>query len=249
MKLLIKILGILIVLLLVAVFLVGYFLDGIVKKGIETAGPKIAKVDVKLDGVNISLLSGSGSIHGLVVGNPEGYKTPQALKVNDARLVLKPSSLASSKLVIKELHLRDPEITIEGGMKDNNLTKIQANVEAFAAGEKSDPNAPKKILQVDDFLVSGAKVHIAFSLFGDKPKTISIPDIHLTNLGQGEDGITPGELAKRFSTEVTKGVLAAIPAAIADLGKGVTDAAKGLGKEAGKSVEKVTKGIGELFKK
>ena len=57
------------------------FLNGIVKKGVETAGPMITKVDVKLDGANISIFSGSADLKGLFVGNPPGYTTDSAIKV------------------------------------------------------------------------------------------------------------------------------------------------------------------------
>jgi hypothetical protein len=51
---------------------VGLFLDTAVKRGVETVGPMLTKVDVKLDSVNLSLLSGGGKLKGLFVGNPSG---------------------------------------------------------------------------------------------------------------------------------------------------------------------------------
>jgi len=56
-----------VVLIVLAALAVHFFLDDAVKRGVETIGPKITKVDVKLDGVSISLLSGSGKIKGLLV--------------------------------------------------------------------------------------------------------------------------------------------------------------------------------------
>ena len=73
-KILIGALVVVVILIVVAVIGVSVFLDGAIKKGVETIGPEIAKVDIKLDGVSLSILSGSGSVKGLVVGNPEGYK-------------------------------------------------------------------------------------------------------------------------------------------------------------------------------
>ena len=56
MKRLLKILAAVVILLIVGMLLLGFFLDSLVKKGVETAGPKIAKVDVKLDSVKLSIL-------------------------------------------------------------------------------------------------------------------------------------------------------------------------------------------------
>ena len=78
----------LIVLVILGVLGVSLFLDKGVKEAIETIGPKITKVDIKLNSVSLSLLSGSGSLKGLIVGNPQGYKTPHAISVGEASLAL-----------------------------------------------------------------------------------------------------------------------------------------------------------------
>ena len=65
------------------------------------------------------------------------------------------------------------EVTYEGGLGGNNLSKILDNVNAAAGGTKTDdPNAPKdkkpgKKLQVDEFVVTGAKVKVVTG--GDSP--------------------------------------------------------------------------------
>ena len=110
-KLVIRILIGLMVLLVLGVLAVSFFLDGIVKRGIETVGPMLTKVDVKLDAVSLSLLSGSGKIKGLVVGNPEGFKTPSAIQVGKASLALQPGSVFGDKVIIKSILVQAPEIT------------------------------------------------------------------------------------------------------------------------------------------
>ena len=70
------------------------------------------KVQVKLDSVNLSLLSGSGKVQGLIVGNPEGFKTPQAISVGAASLALQPASLLADKIVVESINVQAPEITV-----------------------------------------------------------------------------------------------------------------------------------------
>src|SRR6187549_3776815 len=113
-KLIIRILIGLVILLILAVVAVGLFLDGAVKKGVETVGPMLTKVDVKLDSVSLSILFGSGKIKGLVVGNPEGFKTPNAIKMGTARVSIAPGSVFSDKIVVKSIRVEAPEITYEG---------------------------------------------------------------------------------------------------------------------------------------
>jgi uncharacterized protein involved in outer membrane biogenesis len=251
-KLIVRVGIAIVVLIIVAALAVHLFLDGAVKRGVETVGSKITKVDVKLAGVNISVLSGSGKIKGLVIGNPEGFKTASAIQVGSAHLALKPTSVLSEKIIIHSINLEGPEITLEGGLGGNNLSKLLDNIDSVASTEDKSTTksqtAPKKI-QVDDFRITGAKVHVALTELGGKSETVTIPEIHLTNLGTGADGITPAELSKRVIQEIVQESRKAATKLIADIGKGAVDLGKNLGTNATGTVEKATKGIGDLFKK
>jgi hypothetical protein len=249
-KLILRLLIALVVLVILAVAGVAFFLDSAIKKGVETVGPQIAKVDIRLDGVSLSLLSGSGKIKGLVVSNPEGYKTPHAISVGSASLAVSPGSVFSDKVVIKSIRVESPEIYYEGGLGGDNLRKILDNVTASTASATTEPAAksdqPAKKLQVDDFVITGAKLKISIKGTDGFAAPIPLPDIHFTNLGQGPEGITAGELTKKVFTELTASVAKNAAGAIADLGKGAVDSAT---KTATESVNKATKGITDLFKK
>jgi hypothetical protein len=253
-KILIGGLIVVVILIVVAVIGITLFLDGAIKKGVETVGPKITKVDIKLDGVSLSIFSGGGSIKGLVVGNPEGYKTPHAISVGTASLSLKPGSLLSDKIVVNSIRVEAPEIIYELGSGGNNLRQILANVEAATGGgteaaPAESEAAPGKKIQVNDFVITGAMVKVSATMLGGAAAPIPLPDIHLTNLGTGTDGITAADLTKRVMQEVTQAVAKAVAGAVTDLGKGATDLTKDAGKTATESVEKATKSVTDLFKK
>jgi uncharacterized protein involved in outer membrane biogenesis len=257
-KILVRICIVLVVLVVVAALAVHFFLDGAVKKGVETVGPKLTKVDVKLDGVHLSLLGGSGKIKGLVMGNPDPYKTPHSISVGTAALSLKPGSLLSDKLVIKSINVEAPEITFEGGLTGNNLSKILANLNEATSGAggtnvagatpKEQKKANKK-LEVDDFTITGAKLTANITDLGGKSLTIPLPTIHLSNLGTGPDGITVAELTKQVISAIEKESIKAVSSSSANIGKAAESLTKGLGKDTGGAVSNVTQGIGNLFKK
>jgi uncharacterized protein involved in outer membrane biogenesis len=252
-KLLIRISIAVVILLILGVMAVCLSLDSAVKRGIETVGPMLTKVEVKLDSVNLSLLSGGGKIKGLVVGNPAGFKAASAIQVGSASLSLQPGSVFSDKVIIKSINLQAPEITFETDLKGNNLSKILANVQAATGGsDNSNQNAAGKSgkkLQVDDFLISGAKVHVSVTTLGGASATVPLPEIHLTGLGQGPDGITPAELTKVVLQEIEKAAVQVASTSVADLGKNAASLTKGLGGTATGATDKVTKGLGGLFKK
>ena len=139
-KNLLRIAIVLVVLMVVAVVVMGSMLNKALITGVETAGPMITKVDVELADADLSLLSGTGDLHGLRLGNPEGYSMPSAIEVGSASLSIKPASLLADKLVIRHIRLESPVITFEGGLKGNNLNDIVKNVreELPKTSEKPD---------------------------------------------------------------------------------------------------------------
>ncbi len=256
-KLLLRAAIALVVLIILGVIAIGLFLDGAIKRGVEKVGPMVTKVPIKLDSVSLSLLSGSGTVKGLVVGNPEGYKTPSAIQVGAASLALQPGSLFSDKVVIHSVNVQGPEVTFETDLKGNNLSKILANVQSTTGGGQTAPAQPKETqpkgaqrkLQVDDFTINGAKLHVSVTALGGKSATVSLPQIHLTGLGQGPEGITAAELTERVLRELEKVAAQAASGAVADLSKQAAELTQGLGTNATGAIEKATKGLGDLFKK
>jgi uncharacterized protein involved in outer membrane biogenesis len=234
--------GVLVVILAV-VIIAGFFVGDIIKAGMETIGPKVTQTSLTVNSVNVSVLTGSGGVKGLIVGNPAGFKSTNAISVGKAAVSVAPFSVLGDKIVIKSVEVREPEINFDGNpFGANNLQKIMDNVSAFTGGPEDKtadtnapvkPGAPKpaKKLQVDDFLIVGAKVHFNGVI-------LPLPDIHLANLGQGPDGITPAALIKEVLGQVTS---ASLKAVVASAG----DASKAIGGEA----SKLGKSLGGLFKK
>lgn len=242
--------GVLVV-VIIGVICVGLFLDTLVKRGIETVGPMVTKVEVKLDGVSLSLWSGSGKIKGLFVGNPEGFKTPSAIQVGKASLVLQPSSVFANKVIIKSISVEAPEVTFETDFKGNNLSKLLANLESTTGGESGSQPAQTKAgkkLEVDDFLIRDAKLHVNVTTLGQST-TVPLPEIHLTGLGTGPDGITAAELTKRLIQAIEKEAVQASSGAVANLTKNASGLTKDASKAASGAVDKLGQGVGDLFKK
>jgi len=250
----------LVVLLVLTVLVVGLFLDKAIKRGVETWGPRLTKVDVRLQSASLSLLSGSGSIKGLMVGNPPGFTTPSAIQVGTASLSLEPRSLLSDKIVVRSIIVQGPEITFETDLKNNNLKKILANVQETTGGGTKEPAKPQepgqpkeakptKKLQVDDFIISGGRVHVALTGLGGQSATIPLPDIHLQSLGQGPEGITPGELAKLVLEAVEKGATQAAAGNVTDIGKAAINFSKDPNQAGSNALNSVSKGLGNLLKK
>lgn len=240
------------------------FLGTAIKKGVETVGSQLTKTDIRLEEVKLSLLSGRGEIRGLVVGNPKGYKTDMAMTLGNAKLSLAPTSLLSDKVIIRSFVAEAPEITFEGGFKDNNLSKILDNVKSVTRdaskkkskepkskpetkGETKAPGQTK--LQVDELLMSGAKLHVSLSGMGGTAMVLPLPNIELRNLGQGEEGITVAELVQEILKQVSERSAKVVVDTAADPRKAAADALDQVTKELPDAVGKAVNEIGDLLKK
>ena len=251
----------LVIIILAVVIGVGMFIGPIIKTGVETLGPKITQVPIKLAAVDVSLFSGSAAVKGLIVGNPEGYTTPEAIKLGKAEIKLDPMSVMSQKVVIRSIHVESPEITYDGGLRGNNLSKILDNVNAVAQkggpapettatpsqGPSAQKPAPK--IQVDDFLISGAKVKVNLTGLTSKEMTVTLPDIHLKDLGKDSNGITPTELVRVVLSQVNLSTIKAVTESVAGSGKMIEDLGKDIAKNPEEKIKSVTKDLKNLFGK
>lgn len=255
MKTFLKIGAVIVVLFVIVLMVAIASLDRMIKAGVEAVGPEITGTTVKLDGVSLSLLSGQGRLKGLVIGNPPGFQTPQAFKLTDARVSVDLKSILSDKLIIEEILIDGPDITFELNPSGSNIGKLQGNVTAFgrSSGAKEASGAPaqkdttQKKVQINHFILKNAQVNVSTTALKGKTLTVSLPDIHLKDIGKGSEGVTVQKAAAEVFAAINKSVVHAVASSGKLLEKGVEaagEAAKGIGSEAGKTVE----GIKGLFK-
>jgi len=257
MKKALLIVVIVVVLLLVAgIVTLGLTMDKAVKTAIETVGPKITKVDVRLNSVKLSLLNGSGDLNGFALGNPPGYTSPTSIQFDSASLALQPKSLLSDKVVIRHVRLAGPVITFEGGLKGNNLNDLIKGMESDTASSDTgsapaeDESAPgNRKLQVDEFTLTGAKVQVKLKELGNTTQTLTLPDIHLTDLGTGPDGITSKELTRMVLNKVVKETINAVVASGGNLEQLGKSALQQLNTSGNEDAAKAIRGAMDLFKK
>ena len=72
---------VLVVLVVIVVVATTFFLGSIIKTGVEQAGPKVMGVPMSLANARVSLFTGRVHLDRLVIGNPKGFSTDHAFKV------------------------------------------------------------------------------------------------------------------------------------------------------------------------
>ena len=249
--------GVVAVLLIVVVLvMIGAYFNSAIKAGVEAVGPKITGTTMKLDAVDLSPFSGRGRLKGLVVGNPHGFHTENAFKLADAKVNFDLKSALSDKLIIEEILIDGPEITYEIGPSGSNLSQIQENAAAFgksvAPNEAAESKSPKKDptqkkVQINHFILKHARLNASVSMLQGKALTITLPDIHLRDIGKESGGVTVQKAAAEVFAAITKVVVQTVASSGGFMEKGIDAAGKavqGLGSEAGKAGE----GLKGLFK-
>lgn len=248
--------AVLVVVIAAAVFLMFAGLNDLVKAAVEKAGSQATGVKVTLNKADISPTQGRATLSGLVVGNPAGFKTDSAFKMNAISVTIDVASVTKDPIVIKQVVVTDPIVSYELGDKGSNIDVIKNNVSGpgSAAGKKSESQGPKFI--IENLYVRGGKVNVSAVALGGKSMTASLPEIHLKDIGKKKGGASQAEVAESVMAALTKridgfvsqldlsGVLKGVEK-VPDALKGI---AGGAGKKAGAAAEgagKALQGVGE----
>jgi uncharacterized protein involved in outer membrane biogenesis len=188
--------------------------DTLIADAIRTYGPQILGVSVKLGGVKTDVANQTAALHGLVIGNPPGFATPHALSLGAVSLKLDIASLARDVILIREISIVKPDITYEHKPGGSNLDVIQRNAEKFVAdktatlggGKDTKKEGPGKKLIIEHVYVKDAKAEVSTDILKGKAVSVSVPDIHLTDIGKKSNGATAGEATRQIISAITASV-------------------------------------------
>ena len=202
-------------LFLVCLVVAVLMIDLLIKKTVESVGPKMTGTTFTLDRVTVRMLKGSGKLTGLTIGNPKGYTSDFALKIDEALLDVHPGTVFKEKLVVDSIQVVGPEISFEGGQSENNLKEIGRNIAEFI-GSMEEREKLDRRLQVNHFLLEDARVHLRINFLGKRTITLSAPRIELHDLGKGPEGLTSAELTELIIGKINETVGAMVAGAMAD---------------------------------
>lgn len=215
--------GIVVVIVVAAVAFLASNLDSIVTKAIETLGPEMTGVTVKVSKVGIGLTEGRGEIGGLVVGNPKGYKEPHAFRLGSIRLVLDPATVTKDVIVIRELTIEAPDMIYEKGPGGSNVEAIQRRVDEYvktnfggADKAKKGEATPGKRFIIENLQIRNGKVRIAG--VAGKAAEVALPPVGLRDVGKSRGGMTGGEIASIIVKQMTDAIASSAARALAQEG-------------------------------
>ncbi len=172
-------------------------IDGLIKNAIADYGSAMTKTSVSVGAVKVAPADGKGSIGDLLIGNPKGFKTAHALKVDRIDVDIDIASVTSDVIHIRRIAIVAPEVIYEKGEAMTNFDAIQKNIASYL-GPSDNTNEGKKLI-VDELTVRDAKAQASAAFMKGKTVNVPLPDITLRNLGKAKGGITPGELGQEVA--------------------------------------------------
>lgn len=217
MKTIFKILVVVVVLLAIALVFGILHLDKGIKTAVETLGPKLTQSSVTLDDVDLSLSTGEGSLSGLVIGNPAGFKSANAFSLGKIALAIDTQSITTETIVVKKLHIIAPQITYEQGSKGSNIAQLQRNVEQAAGSGKASPEpeseaesgASKKLI-IRDLQITDGNINYSNPLLSGEHVSLQLPAVKLTGIGEKSNGATAAEVTEIILAAINKSAATAI---------------------------------------
>jgi uncharacterized protein involved in outer membrane biogenesis len=247
--------GAVVVIIIVLVVVGVSNLGPMIKNAVNTHGPKITKTDVRLGDVGVSIFSAEAKLKDFYLGNPKGFKSPQAMNVKAIYVDVDEKSLTGDAIIIDKIEVVAPEITYEKIRGTDNFKTILNNVKSsVGAGEPSkkgsgEEGEGRKII-IRNFIVRDGKVNLAMAMLGGKSLSASLPDIHLRDIGKKKGGASPAEAFKEVFAELHEKITS--PSVNDTLNKGLKAlgiGVKEVGEGAKKGVETVTDKVKGLLGK
>jgi hypothetical protein len=210
--------GIVVGLGLVGVLVLTFFLGNIVTAGVNNFAPKLTQTKVVLASATISPLSGSGTLRGLVVGNPKGWSDSDICSLGKIHLEVQPFSVLGDHVIINEITIEAPEFNYETKFVASNVADLLKNIEQFTGSK--DATATTKGGKPIKFEVKKFRLQNGWVRVGVGPAAMKLPmpPIALDNLGTKEGGITPDQLVYAVMKNVTGSIVSATTKAVGDIG-------------------------------
>ncbi len=185
-------------------------LGALIKKTINTYGPSLTQATVHVEGVRVLLFTGEAHLSNFYLGNPEGFKSPHALKAPSIHLDLNEASLVGNTIVIDKIELIRPEINCEKVWGKDNFKQLLKNVRSYdskppTANRPAADKEGKKLI-IRDLFIRDAEVTLAISAAVGHKISARLQDIHLTDIGEKEGGLPPSEAFKIVLSELYEGI-------------------------------------------
>ena len=219
--------------------------------GLVNASLNLSNITLRDIGKDGKPLSGTVSVGDVAVANPEGYKAQNAVSIDEILVLTEFDDVLSGPVKIQEVTISQPQIWVEGGFSDNNLTALKNKLpqsDSEPSQKSSDEAEPKEAarpIQIDLLQIVDATAHLTHPL----KTTLALEPIKVQGIGKGDEGASLADVTGIVMSQMTSVAKAVVSTRLSEevktkgkeVLKNVTDKAKdklgGVGKKIGEKFE------------
>lgn len=166
--------------ILVGFLVLTFSLDYLVKSGIESTGTDMTGTGVTVEKVSISPFSGTGTIEGLKVKNPEGFESEYAIIIESLNMSLDIGSVLADTVIVNEIIIDQPAISVVQKLPENNLKMLMDNMNQ-SMGEES---ASSTAMIIEHILVKSGQVSVTPNIGGERSAVVKMENVELHDVGK-----------------------------------------------------------------
>ncbi|WIT12738.1 hypothetical protein PFX98_03750 [Paucibacter sediminis] len=188
-------------------------LDRLVRDAIVGYGSQMTQAPVRLGAVKLSAGDGLGVLRELSIGNPAGFKTAHALRVEQIAIAVDLASLTREVVLIRQIELIAPDLIYEKAGGRTNFDALQANIAqqlGASGGAPARDGKPGKRFIVESFALRKARAQVSAGFLQGNTVSIALPDISLRDIGKAQGGLTADELGQVIAQAINRQLRASI---------------------------------------
>jgi len=189
-------------------------LDRLARDAIVDYGSRMTRAPVRLGAVKLSAADGLGVLKTLSIGNPAGFKTAHALRVEQIAIAVDLASVTGDVVLIRQIELIAPDLIYEKAGNRTNFDALQANIAQQLGSGGAAPvdksSKPGKRFIVESFALRKARAQVSAGLLQGNTISVALPDLSLHDIGKAQGGLTAEELGQVIAQAINRQLRASI---------------------------------------
>ena len=166
-----------------------FFADAVITRAINESGHRVLDVETHVESARLSLLKRTLTLSGIELKNPEGFKTPRMVYLDQISLRVDPASLLEDRVLIREVEIRGADLTYETvGFGRSNLSVFVEGLRDRLKGGRGllgsrDEGSRKKTVTIGRLSVEGGRVTLSAAFSRSRGVVLPLPPLELQDIG------------------------------------------------------------------
>ncbi len=218
-------------------------------KAVNTYGPELTQTSVHLDKADISFLDGKGTLQGLTIGNPVGFKGQNAFTLDTIYAELDTGTLTDDVVIIQRIDMAAPHILYERTLTSDNIQTIIRNIKAVTqsgstpqATDQPASKAGSTRVKINELVIRDGTISLMLPGI-DKTINLALPEIRLQNIGGDQGHATVADVAVLILQRIADAALNAATST----GSGAKALLSGTGATLGNKTETIVRDTGSAL--